>query len=93
MVVVGSKKSGKTTTTENLTRELTKRGYNVAAIKHVSEQDFTIDTVGKDTWRFAKAGNKLFQGETGEYFKKIMKEKELLLEPGEKTRISKEIGW
>jgi molybdopterin-guanine dinucleotide biosynthesis protein B len=58
IAVVGSKKSGKTTTIENLTRELTKRGYNVAAVKHVSEQDFTIDTPEKDTWKFAQSGAK-----------------------------------
>ncbi|MCJ7559854.1 molybdopterin-guanine dinucleotide biosynthesis protein B, partial [Candidatus Bathyarchaeota archaeon] len=58
IAVVGSKKSGKTTTIENLVRELTKKGYKVAAIKHVSEPDFTIDTAGKDTWKFAKAGAK-----------------------------------
>jgi len=53
---VGSKKSGKTTTIEALTRELSERGHRVAAVKHVSESDFTIDTRGKDTWRFAQAG-------------------------------------
>ena len=58
VAIVGTKKSGKTTTTENLVRELTQRGYRVAAIKHVSEPDFTIDTPGKDTWRFALAGAK-----------------------------------
>jgi molybdopterin-guanine dinucleotide biosynthesis protein MobB len=58
IAVVGTKKSGKTTTTENLIRELTKRGYNVAAIKHIPEPDFTIDTPGKDTWRYAQAGAK-----------------------------------
>lgn len=58
IAVVGIKKSGKTTTIENLTRELTKRGYNVAVIKHISEPDFTIDTAGKDTWKFAQAGAK-----------------------------------
>ena len=58
IAVVGSKKSGKTTTIEKLIRELTKRGYKVAAIKHVSEPDFTIDTARKDTWKFAKAGAK-----------------------------------
>jgi len=41
-----------------LTRELTKRGYRIAVVKHVPEQDFTIDTEGKDTWRYAKAGAK-----------------------------------
>ena len=56
VAVVGTKKSGKTTTMENLVRELTKKGYKVAAIKHVSEPEFTIDTPGKDTWRFAQSG-------------------------------------
>jgi molybdopterin-guanine dinucleotide biosynthesis protein B len=59
IAVVGTKKSGKTTTIENLIQELTQRGYAVAAIKHVPEPDFTIDTPGKDTWRYAKAGAKI----------------------------------
>ena len=58
VAVVGHKKSGKTTTTENLIRELTKRGYKVAALKHVHEPDFTIDTPKKDTYRFAQSGAK-----------------------------------
>ncbi len=58
IAIVGGKKVGKTTTTENLISQLTQRGYKVAAVKHVSEQDFTIDTPGKDTWRFAQHGAK-----------------------------------
>ncbi len=58
VAVVGTKKSGKTTTTENLIKVLTRKGYKVAAIKHVSEPEFTIDSLGKDTWRFAQAGAK-----------------------------------
>ena len=58
ITVVGPKKSGKTTTIEKLIREFTKRGYKVAAIKHISEENFTIDSPGKDTWRFARAGAK-----------------------------------
>jgi molybdopterin-guanine dinucleotide biosynthesis protein B len=58
IAVAGSKKSGKTTTIENLTRELTNRGYNIAAIKHVSEPGFTIDNPEKDTWKFARSGAK-----------------------------------
>jgi len=58
IAVVGTKKAGKTTTTENLIIELTKKGYKVAAIKHVSEPEFSIDTPGKDTWRFAQSGAK-----------------------------------
>jgi molybdopterin-guanine dinucleotide biosynthesis protein B len=56
IAIVGGKKSGKTTTIELLIRELTKRGYRVAAVKHIPEPNFTIDKEGKDTWRFAKAG-------------------------------------
>jgi molybdopterin-guanine dinucleotide biosynthesis protein MobB len=58
IAVVGSKSSGKTTTIEALTRELAKRGYKIAVVKHIPEPDFTIDTVGKDTWRFAQSGAK-----------------------------------
>jgi len=58
IAVVGSKSSGKTTTIEALTKELTKKGYRVAAVKHISEPDFTIDREGKDTWRFAQSGAK-----------------------------------
>ncbi len=58
IAVVGGKKVGKTTTTENLISELTKRGYKVAAIKHISELDWTIDTPGKDSYRFAQHGAK-----------------------------------
>jgi len=58
IAVIGSKSSGKTTTIEVLTRELTKRGYKVAAVKHIPESNFTMDREGKDTWRFARSGAK-----------------------------------
>ena len=47
-----------------------------------------------DHWRFAPIGDKWFQGETGEYWKKRMKE--LREMPGgneEHVRSSKLIGW
>lgn len=56
IAVVGNRKSGKTTVIETLTKELTRKGYKVATVKHIPEQDFTIDTPGKDTWRHQKAG-------------------------------------
>jgi len=56
IAVVGSKSSGKTTTIEILTKELRKRGYKIAAVKHIPEPNFTIDKMGKDTWRFAQSG-------------------------------------
>lgn len=58
VAVIGSKSSGKTTTIEVLIRELTRRGYRVAAIKRIPEKDFTIDLENKDTWRFAQSGAK-----------------------------------
>jgi molybdopterin-guanine dinucleotide biosynthesis protein B len=56
IAVVGGKKSGKTTAIELLTKELTERGYKIAAVKHIPEPNFTIDREGKDTWRYAQAG-------------------------------------
>ena len=56
--VVGGKNSGKTTTIEILTRELTKRGYKIAVVKHIPEANFTLDTKGKDTWRFVQSDAK-----------------------------------
>jgi len=56
IAVVGSRKSGKTTTAETIVRELTKKGYRVATVKHIHEPNFTIDAKGKDTWRLAQAG-------------------------------------
>jgi len=58
IAIVGSKSSGKTTAIEILTKELTKRGYKIATVKHIPEPNFTIDKEGKDTWRFAKSGAK-----------------------------------
>ena len=59
IAVVGNKGSGKTTTIEVLTKELTKRGYRIAVVKHVLEPNFTIDTEGKDTWRFGQSGARI----------------------------------
>ena len=41
-------------------------------------------------WRFSPTGFALFQGETGEYFSKVMKEKK---EKVNAAAISKEVGW
>ena len=56
IAVVGSRQSGKTTAIETIVQGLTKRGRRVAAIKHISEEDFSIDTEQKDTWRYTKSG-------------------------------------
>ena len=62
IAVVGSRKSGKTTTVETIVRELTKKGYRVATAKHIHEPNFTIDAKGKDTWRHAQAGAQITVG-------------------------------
>lgn len=56
LAVIGHKKSGKTTFIEKCVSALSKKGYKLCVIKHIPHEDFTIDTVGKDTWRFSKAG-------------------------------------
>lgn len=56
IAVAGSKSSGKTTTAQVIIKGLVEKGYRVAAVKHVHDPQFTIDTKGKDTWLFAKAG-------------------------------------
>jgi molybdopterin-guanine dinucleotide biosynthesis protein B len=56
IAVVGSRHSGKTTTTEAIVKGLTKKGYKIATAKHIHQPDFTIDTKGRDTWRHTKAG-------------------------------------
>ena len=44
-------------------------------------------------WRHSPAGHWYFQGETGEYYKKVMFEKKAQLENSEQVSISKSIGW
>jgi molybdopterin-guanine dinucleotide biosynthesis protein B len=56
VAVVGSTNSGKTTAVEALIKGLSKRGYTVSSAKHIPRPEFTIDTEGKDTWRYANAG-------------------------------------
>lgn len=46
---------GKTVLIEGLIKEIKKRGYKVATIKH-DVHGFDIDKEGKDTWRHRKAG-------------------------------------
>jgi len=55
VAIVGYKNSGKTQVVEAITRELTKRGYHVATIKHTAETTI-LDTPGKDTKRHRLAG-------------------------------------
>lgn len=54
--IVGKSDVGKTTVLEKVVRELKRRGYRVATIKHHVHW-FEIDQPGKDTWRHAQAGS------------------------------------
>jgi molybdopterin-guanine dinucleotide biosynthesis protein B len=54
--IVAHSETGKTTLLEQLVRELKRRGYRLAVIKHTA-QDFELDREGKDSWRLAQAGS------------------------------------
>jgi len=53
--ITGWKNSGKTTLTEKLVAELTRRGYRVSTVKH-AHHDFDIDREGADSYRHRAAG-------------------------------------
>ena len=54
--VVGKSGSGKTLLVVRLTREMRRRGYRVATVKHASH-GFDLDQRGKDSWRHFQAGS------------------------------------
>ncbi len=54
--VIGTTKSGKTTTIENLIKELIRRGFSVGSIKEIHYEKFAIDTEGTNTFRHTAAG-------------------------------------
>lgn len=51
----GASGVGKTTLAANVVRELTRRGWKVAAVKG-SHHEVNPDSPGKDTWLYAQAG-------------------------------------
>lgn len=53
--ITGWKNSGKTTLTERLVTELTRRGWKVSTVKH-AHHDFDIDREGADSFRHRAAG-------------------------------------
>lgn len=54
----GSSNTGKTNLIVNIIKNLTEEGFNVATVK-ITDKNIGLDTKGKDTWRFSKAGSKL----------------------------------
>jgi molybdopterin-guanine dinucleotide biosynthesis protein B len=55
LLVVGKKKTGKTTLIEKLITGLKNKGYKIGSIKYTT-QDHEFDTPGKDSHRHAQAG-------------------------------------
>ena len=59
--IVGRKNTGKTTLSVKIIEELTKRGYNVASIKH-SHHTMEMDRPNTDTWKHKQAGSEIVIG-------------------------------
>jgi len=53
---IGYSKSGKTASIEKLISYLHERDYVVLAFKHIHQDNFSIDTPGKNTWKYSQAG-------------------------------------
>jgi molybdopterin-guanine dinucleotide biosynthesis protein B len=54
--VTGGTGSGKTTTIERLIAELKRRGFSVGTVKEIHNEQFKMDTPGKNTYRHRQAG-------------------------------------
>ena len=63
----------------------------------IENQKMLIDEMSYESmlslWRFAPSGHPMFQGETGEYFAKVMAEKRDQIGNNAHVAISKSIGW
>lgn len=57
--VAGFTKSGKTTTIEEIIKELKRRNYSVGSVKDIHFEGFQIDTKGTNTHRHKEAGAQL----------------------------------
>lgn len=56
--VYGESGSGKTKLITDIIKRLAKEGFKIACIK-ITDKKINIDTKGKDTWKYEKAGSKL----------------------------------
>lgn len=74
--IVGKKNTGKTSLTVKVIEELTKRGYNVASIKH-SHHSIEMDKENTDTWKHKRAGANLVVGVGSTTFFNARKEHDL----------------
>lgn len=57
--VIGISSSGKTTTIENIIKELKSRNYSVGTVKEIHFEEFKMDQEGTNTDRHRKAGAEL----------------------------------
>ncbi|WP_019226948.1 molybdopterin-guanine dinucleotide biosynthesis protein B [Sedimentibacter sp. B4] len=57
--IIGISKSGKTTTIENIIKELIKRNYSVGTVKEIHSHNFKMDVDGTNTHRHKNAGSTL----------------------------------
>ncbi len=74
--IVGKKNTGKTSLTVKVIEELTKRGYNVASVKH-SHHSIEMDKENTDTWKHKQAGANLVVGVGSTTFFNARKEHDL----------------
>ena len=74
--VVGKKNTGKTSLTVKIIEELTRRGYNVASIKH-SHHSIEMDKENTDTWKHKQARANLVVGVGSTTFFNARKEHDL----------------
>ncbi len=74
--IVGKKNTGKTSLTVKVIEELTKRGHNVASIKH-SHHSIEMDKENTDTWKHKQAGANLVVGVGSTTFFNVKKEHDL----------------
>ncbi|AOT69552.1 molybdopterin-guanine dinucleotide biosynthesis protein B [Geosporobacter ferrireducens] len=74
--VIGITDSGKTTTIENIIKELKRRGYTVGTVKEVHFHNFKMDVEGTNTDRHRKAGAQLVTAR-GEYETDILYQEKL----------------
>lgn len=74
--VIGITDSGKTTTIENIIKELKKRNYTVGTVKQIHFHDFKMDAERTNTDRHRKAGSELVTAR-GEYETDILFQEKL----------------
>ncbi len=53
---IGFSRSGKTTSIESIVNYLSKFKSHIVVLKNIHQENFTIDTPGKNTWRYTQAG-------------------------------------